>query len=68
MIIPKHHRQFLESIGHPHWLWYPTYDWAFGKRYKFIDGTVAYLFDGEIITLRKGVNALWTKEDGYGKR
>ena len=68
MIIPKHHRRFLESIGHPHWFWYPTHDWAFGKRYKFKDGAVAYLFDGGIITIRKGANVLWKREDGYGER
>lgn len=66
MLIPKHHRQLLRSIGHPHLVWYPIVDWALGERYKFKNGVVAYLFDGEIVTLRKGANILWRKEAENG--
>lgn len=59
MLIPKQHRKFLRSIGYPHWLWYPVSNWAWGERYKFKDGTIAYLFDGKIITIRKGALILW---------
>ena len=68
MLIPKHHRRKLQVIGYPHWFWYKIHNWAYGERYKFKDGAVAYLFDDEIITLRKGATVLWKKEDGYGKR
>lgn len=63
MLIPEHHRRLLRSIGHPHWFWYPIHEWAFGERYKFKNGDVVYLFRGEIITLRRGPNVLWKKED-----
>ena len=59
MLIPKHHRQHLRAIGHPHWFWRHYPDWALGERYKFRDGTVAYLFEGKIITIRKGAKVLW---------
>ena len=62
MLIPRHHRQFLRSIGHPHLFWYRIHDWAYGERYKFKNGEVIYLFDGEIITIRKGATVLWRKE------
>lgn len=62
MLIPKHHRQMLKHIEYPHMFWFRIDDWAFGNRYKFNDGTVAYLFDDEIITLRKGAKVLWRKE------
>lgn len=62
MLIPKYHRQHLKSIGHPHWFWHEIHDWAFGKRYKFRNGMVAYLFDDEIITLRRGADIIWRKE------
>ena len=65
MLIPKHHRQFLRSIGHHHWFWYPTHNWAYGKRYKFRNGVVVYLFDEEIITLRRGADLIWRKEVNY---
>ena len=66
MLIPKYYRQQLKSIGHPHWFWYRTYDWALGRRYKFRNGTVAYLFDDEIITLRRGADIIWRKEVSNG--
>ena len=61
MVIPKHHRKFLRSIGFPHMFWFDLPKWAWGDRYKFSDGTIAYLFDGEIITIRKGARILWRK-------
>ena len=62
MLIPKHHRQMLKSIGHPHLLWYRIDNWAYGERYKFQDGSIAYLMDGEIITVRRGAKILWRRE------
>lgn len=66
MLIPKHHRQHLKSLGYPHWFWYEIHDWAFGKRYKFRDGLVVYLFDDEIISLRRGAEIIWRKEVSNG--
>lgn len=63
MLIPKQYRLMLKSIGHPHMFWFRTYDWAYGERYKFKDGSMAYLLDGEIITIRKGARILWRKTD-----
>ena len=63
MLIPKYHRQRLKAIGHPHWFWYRTYDWALGERYKFRGGKVAYLMDGEIISIRRGAKILWREEN-----
>ena len=62
MLIPKQYRQMLKSIGHPHMFWIRTYDWACGERYKFKDGSMAYLVDGEIVTIRKGTRTLWRKD------
>ena len=59
MLIPKHHRKLLRSIGHPHWFWFRIADWAYGERYKFRDGSIAYLFDGVITTIRRGGKILW---------
>ena len=59
MLIPKHHRQHLKSIGHSYWFWDRISDWAYGERYKFKNGVLAYLFDGEIVTLRRGAKILW---------
>jgi hypothetical protein len=59
MLIPKHHRKLLRSIGHPHLFWDRIENWGFGERYKFKNGVVAYLFDGEIVTLRRGANIIW---------
>lgn len=64
MLIPKHHRQVLRSIGHPHWFWDRIADWAYGERYRFRNGSIAYLGDGEIITIRKGARILWRAENG----
>ena len=61
MLIPKHYRLFLRSIGFPHLFWYDLPNWACGERYKFNNGSVAYLFEGEIITIRKGARILWRK-------
>jgi hypothetical protein len=66
VLIPKYHRQMLKRIGHPHWFWYRIDNWAWGERYKFINGVVAYLFDGEIVTLRRSANIIWRKEDVNG--
>jgi hypothetical protein len=66
MLIPKHHRKFLRSIGFPHWFWYPIPQWAYGDRYKFKDGSVVYLFDGEIVTIRKNARILWRVDNGEG--
>ena len=62
MLIPKDFRKQLRSIGHPYWFWYPIVDWAYGERYRFRDGVVAYLFDGEIVTLRKGITVVWRQD------
>ena len=67
MLIPKHHRQLLKGIGHHHWFWYRIDNWAFGERYKFKNGLVAYLFDDEIVTLRRGANIVWRKEKCDGR-
>ena len=63
MLIPKYHRKLLNRIGRSHWFWRKIHDWAFGERYKFMNGDVAYLFKDEIITIRRGGYALWKKED-----
>ena len=62
MLIPKHHRQFLKSIGHWHLLWYPIADWALGKRFKFKNGVVVCLYKDEIISLRHRAIFIWRKE------
>ena len=59
MLIPKHHRQLLRKIGLPHWFWFSIPDWAFGERYKFRDGSIAYLYGDKIITIRKDDKVLW---------
>jgi hypothetical protein len=64
MLIPKIDRQFLRSIGHPHWFWNRINDWAYGERYKFRDGKIAYLYRGKIITIRKGGTILWRAYGG----
>lgn len=64
MLIPKSDRQFLRSIGHPHWFWNRINDWAYGERYKFRDGKIAYLYRGKIITIRKGGMILWRTYGG----
>jgi hypothetical protein len=66
MLIPKHHRQHLKAIGYRHWFWHRILDWALGERYKFRDGKVAYLFDGKIITIRRGATTLW-RDEGWLK-
>ena len=66
MLIPKYYRQHLKYIGHHRWFWSRIDDWAFGERYKFRDGMVAYLAEGEIISLRRGANFVWRKEDING--
>ena len=62
MRIPKYHRQLLKSIGFPHWFWFPINDWAYGKRYKFTDGSIAYLRGDEIVTVRRADKILWRRE------
>ena len=62
MLIPKHHRKSLRSIGFPHLFWYPKPQWAWGDRYKFKDGSVAYILDDEIISIRKNAKVIWRKE------
>lgn len=64
MLIPKHHRKYLRTIGHPRWFWNRIDDWAFGERYKFRDGSIAYVQDGLIITIRRGSRIIWRKTDG----
>lgn len=64
MLIPKHHRQHLRSIGFPHWFWYNIPRWAYGDRYKFKDGSIAYLFDGAIVTIWKNTRVLWRADNG----
>ncbi len=61
MLIPKHHRQFLRSIGRPHWFWEQAPDWAFGERYRLRDGSIAYIGNGDIITIRRGAKILWAE-------
>ena len=62
MLIPKHHRQMLKKAGFSPWFWYQISNWAYGERYKFRDGSIAYLMDGEIITVRRGAKILWRRE------
>ena len=62
MLVPKHHRQFLKSIGHWHLLWYPVAGWAYGKRFKFKNGVVVYLHGDEIVSLRHRTDFIWRKE------
>lgn len=64
MLIPKIDRQFLRSIGHAHWFWERIPDWAYGERYKFRDGTIAYLYRGQIITIQNGGRILWMTYGG----
>lgn len=64
MLIPKHHRRYLRTIGHPRWFWNRTYDWAYGERYQFRDGSIAYVKNGLIVTIRRGSRILWRKMDG----
>lgn len=59
MLIPKHYRKRLRTLGHNHLFWHPIANWAYGERYKFKNGVVAYLLDGEIVTLRRGANVMW---------
>ena len=61
-IIPRHHRKFLRSVGFRYWVWKRAWDWAFGKRYQFRDGSLAYVKNGEIITIRRGDKIIWKKE------
>ena len=62
MLIPKIYRKFLRSIGHPYWFWTRINNWAFGERYKFRDGSVAYLYGCKIITIRRADKILWRDE------
>ena len=62
MWIPKYHRQRLKRIGFPHWFWFRIDNWACGERYKFRDGSIAYLLDDEIITVRRADKILWREE------
>lgn len=62
MIIPRHHRMRLNRIGQRHWFWQRIPDWAFGERYKFGNGDIAYLNAGEIITIRRKTRVLWSKK------
>ena len=68
MQIPKIDRQFLKSIGHPHWFWERIPDWAYGERYKFRDGSVAYCNKGRIITIRRGIRILWCEGMQKGRK
>ena len=61
MLIPKHYRQHLKTIGLKHWFWTRTYDWAFGERYLFRDRSIAYVKNDEIVTIRLGDRILWRK-------
>ena len=63
MLIPKHHRKQLKAIGFTRWFWSRIHDWAYGERYRFRDGTIAYLYDGKIITIRRGGRILWRDND-----
>ena len=62
MLIPKFHRQRLRRIGYPHWFWSQISNWACGERYRFRDGSIAYLLDDEIITIRRADKILWRRE------
>ena len=62
MKIPKNHKMRLKSIGHRHWFWKQIPNWAYGERYRFLNRDIAYLRNGEIITIRRGTNILWRKE------
>ena len=62
MLIPKHHRQMLKKMGFRRLFWSRILNWAYGERYKFRDGSIAYLMDDEIITIRRGAKILWRRE------
>lgn len=62
MLIPRHHRLTLKKACFRYWLWYQISNWAYGERYKFRDGNIAYLKDDEIITVRRGAKILWRRE------
>lgn len=62
VLIPKHHRQMLKKAGFRYWLWFQIHHWAYGERYQFRDGSIAYLRDDEIITVRRGDKILWRRE------
>lgn len=62
-IIPRHHRKLLKYLGFRYWVWERAWDWAFGERYRFRDGSLAYVKNGEIITIRHGDRILWRKEE-----
>ena len=66
MLIPRNYRRFLRKIGHPHWFWDKVTDWAFGERYRFRDRSVAYMGDGNIITIRRGSKVLWREDPTPG--
>jgi hypothetical protein len=53
----------LKLIGYPHWFWFRISNWAYGERYKFRDGSIAYLLDGEIISVKRGAKILWRMGD-----
>ena len=62
MLIPIHHRKLLKSIGYTRWFWTRTFDWAFGERYRFRDGSIAYINHDEIISIVRADRVLWRKE------
>ena len=62
MLIPKYHRRVLRKMGLHRWFWTRIHDWAYGERYKFQDCSIAYLMDGEIITIRRGDKILYRRE------
>ena len=62
MLIPKYHRQMLKKMGFHHWFWSRIFNWAYGERYMFRDGSIAYLMDDEIITIRRGDKILYRRE------
>ena len=62
MIIPKNYRKELRSAGFHYWMWKRIWDWAFGERYQFTDGCIAYIKNNEIVTIRRGDRILWRKD------
>lgn len=60
--IPKHHRLQLRSAGFRYWMWERIWDWAFGERYRFRDGSIAYVRNGEIISIVYRDLVRWRKE------
>lgn len=63
MLIPRHYRKQLKAIDYRKWFWRRIWDWAYGERYKFRDGSIAYVKRGDIVSIRYGGYTIWMKTD-----